>query len=252
MAGDWIKIRTDLFEDPAVMKLSDILGTDDPTTVGLLVRFWSWADKQTTDGTDIAITSARLDRLIGREGFAEGMRQIGWLSGRDGSLCLPRFQRHNGSSAKARALEAEAKRLRRASSEPMSDNTSDTGPTNHVPDVRPEKRRREENREEKNRTHQNKERDLSVPAHTYPSREEVETFAFASPVGITHDCALKFWNDHEAVGWLHKGQAIRNWRPLLENFARSWNRNEQQRAEEREFTPRPRRRRELKADDVCL
>lgn len=148
MAGDWIKIRTDLYEDPDVMRLSDILDTDDLTTVGLLVRFWAWANKQTTDGTDIAISSARLDRLIGREGFAEGMRLIGWLSGRDGSLCLPRFERHNGNSAKARALEAEAKRLRRAEEAAeeaaraaLSDNTSDKCRTPVRQNVGPEKRR---------------------------------------------------------------------------------------------------------------
>ena len=138
MAGDWIKIRTDLYEDQDVLQMSDILGTDDPTTIGLLVRFWSWADKQTIDGGGIKITKTRVDALTGRPGFAAAMCAVGWLTGEDGNLQLPNFQRHNGSSGKARALESEAKRLRRAGQK-LSDNC----PTKTEQKVRPEKRREE-------------------------------------------------------------------------------------------------------------
>ena len=119
--------------------MSDILGTDDPTTIGLLVRFWSWADKQTIDGGGIKITKSRVDALTGRPGFADAMCAVGWLTGEDGNLQLPNFQRHNGSSGKARALESEAKRLRRASLKNLSDNC----PTKTPAIVRPEKRREE-------------------------------------------------------------------------------------------------------------
>jgi hypothetical protein len=141
MAGDWIKIRTDLYEDQDVLQMSDILETDDPTTVGLLVRFWSWADKQTIDGNGIKLTAPRIDTLVGRQGFAEAMRSVGWLAGENGSLKLPNFQRHNGASAKARVLEAEAKRLRREQQKHNKE-MSDNCPTNSPQEVRPEKRER--------------------------------------------------------------------------------------------------------------
>lgn len=144
MAGDWIKIRADLYEDQDVLHMSDILGTDDATTVGLLVRFWSWADKQTIDGTGIKLTERRIDSLVSRPGFSAAMRQVGWLEGEDGNLQLPNFERHNGSSAKARALEAEAKRLRRKDRKP-SDKLSDICPTKTAENVGPEKRREENN-----------------------------------------------------------------------------------------------------------
>jgi hypothetical protein len=146
MAGDWIKIRTDLYEDQDVLQMSDILGTDDPTTVGLLVRFWSWADKQTIDGNGIKLTAPRIDTLVGRHGFAEAMRTVGWLAGENGSLKLPNFQRHNGASAKARVLEAEAKRLRREQQK-QNPETSDKCPTNSPPEVRPEKSKSERRKE---------------------------------------------------------------------------------------------------------
>jgi hypothetical protein len=141
MAGDWIKVRVDLLEDANVLHLSDILGTDDPTTVGLLVRFWAWIDRQTADGTGIRVSRQRLDKLVGREGFTSGLLTIGWLEGEDGNFQVPNFERHNGNSAKARALESEAKRFRRASDK-LSDKTSDKKGEN----VRPEKRREEKNK----------------------------------------------------------------------------------------------------------
>lgn len=140
MAGDWIKIRTDLYEDQDVLQMSDILGTDDPTTIGLLVRFWSWADKQTIDGNGIKLSDARIDSLVGRPGFADALRKVEWLEGENGSLTLPNFQRHNGDSAKARVLEAEAKRIRRKQQKPDQE-LSDTCPTISHKKVGPEKRR---------------------------------------------------------------------------------------------------------------
>lgn len=202
MAGDWIKIRTDLFEDSDVMRLSDILGTDDPTTVGLLVRFWAWTDKQTTDGTDIAVSSARIDRLVGREGFAEGMRLIGWLSGRDGSLCLPRFDRHNGNSAKARALESEAKRLRRMT-EKWSDEVSEKSPKRVGQNVGLEKRREESNRERDN-----------APARR-PTLAQAKSAA--SSIGVAPEMADGWWNAREASDWM-KGTAGGGTTPVGSNW----------------------------------
>jgi hypothetical protein len=146
----WIKIRTDLHEDTAVLRLSDIMSDKCPTNtghaadiqqtnateiVGLLVRFWSWVDRQTADGTGINVSRRHIDALVGKDGFAEALCSVGWLDGDEGAFRIPNFQRHNGASAKARALEAEAKQLRRK--------MSDKCPTKKAKNVRPEKRREE-------------------------------------------------------------------------------------------------------------
>ena len=214
MAGDWIKIRTDLYEDQDVLQMSDILGTDDPTTVGLLVRFWSWADKQTIDGNGIKITKTRIDSLTGRSGFASAMIAIGWLTGEDGSLQLPNFQRHNGVSGKARALESEAKRLRR-SSQKMSDKLSDNCPTKKAEKVRPEKRREEKSTEDYTTT---------PPAHEVPTLEAVHAYAAAAPVPISKECATAFYDSAQAEGWLGRsGRPIADWRAALRRYASRWN-----------------------------
>lgn len=167
----WIKIRTDLLDDSAVLRLSDILGTDDPTTVGLLVRFWAWIDRQTADGTGIAISRARLDKLVGRDGFTAGMIEVGWLLGEDGDFQVPNFERHNGNSAKARALETEAKRLRR--SDKTKANLSDKCPTKEAAKVGLEKRREEKNSSYPSDTHSADapEVDILGIVQLYPKRE---------------------------------------------------------------------------------
>lgn len=139
---DWIKVRADIFEDATVLKLSDICRTEDAHTVGLLVRFWSWAGRQTAEGEHIEITAARLDKLVGHPGFAAALLSVGWLAGTDGDYSIPDFQRHNGQCAKARALEAEAKRIRRKDKD-RPDKMSDKCRTKSGEKVGPEKRREE-------------------------------------------------------------------------------------------------------------
>lgn len=111
-------MRTNLGNLTEVDNMSDILETDTPTVIGLLFLFWSYADDNSADG-ELTVSGKAIDRRTA-PGFSDALRKVGWLAGRDGSLTLPNFNRHNGSSAKARALEAEAKRLRRAAKDSFS------------------------------------------------------------------------------------------------------------------------------------
>lgn len=139
MAGDWIKMRTNLDTDPAVVRISSGLRMDRYAVVGRLHKIWTWANEHLTDGQDVPVDCAFLDMLVEHSGFAESMRSVGWLSGRDGSLCFPSFERHNGASAKARALDAERKRQAR--------NASGKCPGANRTELRPEKRRVEKRRD---------------------------------------------------------------------------------------------------------
>ena len=128
MAGDWIKMRVNLDTDPAVVRISSGLKQDRFATVGRLHKIWAWANEHLTDGQDVPIDSDFLDQLVSCPGFSEQMRSVGWLTGRDGSLCFPSFERHNGASAKARALDADRKKNVRKSSEKCPDqNRTETG-----------------------------------------------------------------------------------------------------------------------------
>lgn len=114
MSSSWIKVRTNLHEDPRVVALAGALGIDELHAMGMLVRTWAWADAHTIDGTNIPISEAFLDRLVRRDGFATALRKIGWLQGSDGSLTFPRFGEHNGTTAKGRALDQRYKQARRS------------------------------------------------------------------------------------------------------------------------------------------
>jgi len=138
MAGDWIKMRTNLDTDPAVVRISSGLKTDRFSVVGRLHKIWAWANEHLSDGQDVPIDAEFLDCLVETPGFSAELRSVGWLSGRDGSLSFPHFERHNGASAKARAQDADRKKVaREVSGKCPGANRTKTGP--------------EERREEKRR-----------------------------------------------------------------------------------------------------
>lgn len=110
----WIKIETTTPDKPEVIAMATRLRMKDPDTVtGKLVRLWVWADANSVDGHEISITRAFVDRLTACKGFAAAMEAVGWLTGKDGLLSFPGFDRHNGESAKRRAGEARKKQKQR-------------------------------------------------------------------------------------------------------------------------------------------
>ncbi len=113
MAGDWIKMRQDLHEDPAVVQIALLTDIDEDSVVGKLHKLWCWADKHTTDGTAPAITKTWVDRYVSKSGFAEAMNVAGWISFSDSGVLFPSFAIHNGHSAKSRAEASVRQRLSR-------------------------------------------------------------------------------------------------------------------------------------------
>ena len=107
MAGDWIKIEHTLCDKPEVCQMAELLQIDPDAIVGKLVRFWSWCDQQTVSGNGLTVTKTFLDRITHQAGFADALLKVGWLTSRDNNGCLalsvPRFERHNGQTAKERA-----------------------------------------------------------------------------------------------------------------------------------------------------
>ena len=120
MAGDWLKIRHDLPDDPAVIGIASRLGVSENEVVGALVRVWSWFDRQSHDGHAESVTTAWLDRAGCLTGLATAMAAEGWLQVEDPQgglgLSLPNWERHCSESAKSRALAAERKRRQRSGS----------------------------------------------------------------------------------------------------------------------------------------
>lgn len=114
MADTWIKMRTDVATDPAVIFIAFTMKIDEDTVVGKLHRIWSWADGQTSDGIIPNVSGQWIDRHLSCPGFAAAMVKAGWLEVSDTGVRFPRFDKHNGKSAKKRAENTERARLSRS------------------------------------------------------------------------------------------------------------------------------------------
>lgn len=121
MAGDWIKMRVDLATSPKVVRISSALKSDRFATVGRLHAVWCLFDVHSVDGKLDGYTLSAIDEMIGCAGFGAAMVSVGWLEDCGNFLCVPRFDEHNGQSAKRRAMDTERKRAVRKTSAPMAD-----------------------------------------------------------------------------------------------------------------------------------
>jgi len=110
MAGDWIKMRIDLNTSPKVVRISSALKTDRLRTVGALHAIWGIFDSHSEDGMLDGYSPEILDSMIGFDGFCNELIKCDWLEVSGDSLCMPRFDEHNGKSAKKRAMDSERKR----------------------------------------------------------------------------------------------------------------------------------------------
>lgn len=137
MAGEWLKMECSTPDKPEVFAITAAMGWDDPDlTVGKLFRLWRWFDQQTTDGNARGVTPALLDRIAGVSGFAHAMASVGWLVITDAGVCLPKFENHNGATAKARAQTAKRVANHRGNAQSVT-------PTVTTPLAREEKKRKE-------------------------------------------------------------------------------------------------------------
>lgn len=107
MAGDWIKMRTNLWDDPRISKLCDITDNSEAAIIGGLFWLWATADAHTECGTLPGLTTTAIDRKTGIKGLGQGLVDIGWLADHPEGVRIIGFEEHNGSSAKKRCQTAK-------------------------------------------------------------------------------------------------------------------------------------------------
>lgn len=118
MAGDWIAIRTDIHAVPEVLRVARLTGRSVDEVVGLLIRFWAWAQAHTDDGylagvglEDAASGSHVPSRFLG------ALVEVNWLvCDPEEGLQLPHFDRWMSRGAKRRLKERERMRNVRSQS----------------------------------------------------------------------------------------------------------------------------------------
>jgi hypothetical protein len=178
MAGDWIKMRIELQTHPKVFRMVSALKADRLRIIGGLHIAWSIFDTHCDDGVLVGYTTDAMDAVIGWPGFTQAMIDVEWAALDDtGSLVMPRFDEHNGKSAKRRANDNERKRNSR-NGEPV--------PKMSASDADKKRTREEKSREEK------KEQDQE----TCSAREQEEFFSkfwALYPLKVGKANALKSW-----------------------------------------------------------
>ncbi|AMV29320.1 hypothetical protein VT84_33300 [Gemmata sp. SH-PL17] len=118
MAGGWIKLRTDLQSDPAVIRLASLLKLDTFGVIGRLTTVWVWADTHADRHGHVTLVSRScLDSIALCDGFGAALESVGWLKSspeEGGGITFPRFDRHMGEGAKQRAQAANRKQKQRS------------------------------------------------------------------------------------------------------------------------------------------
>lgn len=182
-------MRCELCRDPDVIQIAADLGLDEFGVVGRLHAVWSWLDAHSQDGKNVRIVTAFIDRLTAKIGFADAMRSVKWLSGKDGKITFTNFDRHNGETAKYRASEAKRKSKQR--------NSRDICPANDGTPV-PKKLGPEKRREEKS----------IIEDNTPPPLCTIEQArSTASMNRMTEEEADHWWHTRNASGWTKGGTA---------------------------------------------
>ena len=180
MAGDWIKYQKTTGEKPEVFEIAGQLEIDPDAVIGKLLRVWSWFDDHSVDGNASVTVIPLLDRLAGVTGFVTALINVGWMKMEEESLTIPNFGRHNGKTAKNRALTNE-----RVAKSRTKSNAKCNGPSVTKSVTREEKRRE----------------DNSISMHAgFPEKQTVLDY-----------CESQGWDIKEGLAfWLHFDQAKSN------------------------------------------
>jgi hypothetical protein len=105
--SNWIKMRSNLWDDPRIARICDITNKREAEVIGGLYWIWSMADDQSTDGRLEGLSLGAIDRKTGIKGLGATLVKIGWILESEDGVEIARFDEHNGASAKRRSTEAK-------------------------------------------------------------------------------------------------------------------------------------------------
>ena len=212
MAGEWIKVERATPDKPEVLRIARELAIDRDAVFGKLMLVWMWFDANSVDGVVDGAVDADVDELVRQKGFASVMRSVKWLldapSGKCNSgLFIPNFDRHNGETAKKRALKNNRQaRWRQSVDEAESTNAS----------TREEKRREEKKVKEKI---ERSPKGSRLPPGWRPS-ELVEQWAKKERPELSFDILVAKFRDHWCSVPGARGRKL-DWEATFRNFVRS-------------------------------
>jgi hypothetical protein len=219
MAGDWIKIEIVTPDKPEIIAMSETLQIDQDAILGKLVRLWIWADQQTYDGNAkgnaLSVTKSFIDRCTGVIGFAEAMLSTGWLRQENCSLLFPNFDRHNGQTAKQRALTAKRVANCKAKKGNAKGNAKVT--MRALP------------REEKSSVSKDTHKSASRHAFVKPSLSELEAYCLERGNSVNPE---SFFDFYQSNGWKVGSNSMKDWKAAIRTWEKRDNHPKTSRPEE--------------------
>lgn len=227
MSISWIKMSTCLGTHPKVIRISSALHADRLRVIGGLHAVWSLFDMHSEDGLLSGYTADALDELINWPGFSAALVNVGWLlnDGTDG-LVLPRFDTHNGASAKRRAQESERKRTVREEKK-TSAICPQSARNMSAADADKKRTREEKRREEKNPPIPPK---GPVSFKTWievvkakgekPIQEADPIFAYAEDIGLPDEFLALAWREFRHRYMQSDAKRYRDWRAVFRKAVR--------------------------------
>jgi len=206
MAGDWIKMRSNLWDDPRVARIVDATDSSEATVVGALYWLWATADQHTEDGVLIGMSLRALDRKTGVQGFGAALVSVGWLADGEEGVRVVRFEEHNGRSAKRRCSESVRKMSARDADKEQtaSGQAADEKQTACAPREREERRDKPEASASGSASAPKAKRATVLPADFEPNET---AHSLAASLGLSVADELPKFRDYHT----HKGTVGKDW-----------------------------------------
>lgn len=112
---NFVRIQNTLPQNPKVALLARMWKCNFDEALGGMVRWLCWLDKHTTDGVTV-LTCDELDKLVfGGSHRVAGLIKLGWaIADKDCYISSVDFDKHNGPTAKTRAIATAKKRKQRS------------------------------------------------------------------------------------------------------------------------------------------
>ena len=117
----WIKIETHTPDKAELRQIARLCNCSKADAFLAFFRVFVWLDEQTEDGHVDYFTTADADEIGGLPGLGNALEAVRWITFSPAGAVVSNWDRHNGSSAKKRIIEAErSRRYRERQGLPLS------------------------------------------------------------------------------------------------------------------------------------
>ena len=210
MRGLWTPVRLALMRSPKIRELARALNCDRDSALGAAVRWLGFVTEQCNSACT-HLTEAELDEELQRQGLANALQRIGWVSvTKEGVVLVVEHSKHSCDKVLTAARVADFRARQ------QQDCNGNVTPNVTLP---PLHTRQDKTRQEKGNP--SSEPYPQTKADVLGALEQDTTVQM--PKEHLDRFAQDFLDSVAASGWLDsRGRAIRDWRAFLSKFARNY------------------------------